>query len=926
MSDDHVIDVRQIAQYPLASASAPTDRWLLQQLGVGGPYASIAPANAVGSALEMGGYLRLAPNAGGVAWNGVALTSDGISITSTADLHVPSLHAVGDIFVNGEALASQDWVQGIFDVLLEDVVFTFNGRKGIVQLNEDDILRAGGILQWNPHFRGVVLVPTVWDFRQNDDTAASCAWVQFVIENLLCSGSVVQSFNGRGGAVVLTADDITMAATIPGAYPRANSPPIGDASSRIATTMFVDQSMLELQRWVEDAIEAGLAPDLSPYAKLNSPAFTGIPTAPTANAGTTTGQLATTAFVMNAVAAATAGVSSFNTRTGAVTLTTADVTSAGGAPISSPTFTGTPQAPTAANATNTQQIATTAFVHSLLSATNLVASFNTRTGAVVLTTADITGAGGAPLTSPALGGTPTAPTATAGTNTTQIATTAFVQAALGGVTGAVSSWNGRTGAVTLQANDVSAVGGALLASPSFTGVPLAPTATAGTNTNQIATTAFVMANSSIGGVSSFNGRTGAITLISGDITAAGGAPISSPALTGTPTAPTAAQTVNDQTIATTAYVRTAIASATGVASFNTRTGAVTLNGTDITNAGGALTTGPTFTGIPAAPTASPGTNTTQLATTAFVQAAVGAAVTSFNGRSGTVLLIANDITLAGGALLASPTFTGTPNAPTPTTGTNNTQIATTAFVNAAITAAGGVTYKQADTAPVPVTNFWFDSLNGQLYVRYVDPSTSAQSWVVANSYTPPPPQPLASGTRVLIQSQTVSAAVASVDFTTGIDGTYDEYEIDFYGVTIGTNGSWLALRVFSAGAWDAGATSYWYGWAINYGSTAAPSYDGNNAATIKMSQLNSGGGAAGLWPMGGKVKFWQPSLTGNSKQFLFDLVGYSSGSSNAPYRNVGVGHYGSALASAGAAFSGVRFLLNAGNITAGTFRLSGIVR
>jgi hypothetical protein len=35
---------------------------------------------------------------------------------------------------------------------------------------------------------------------------------------------------------------------------------------------------------------------------------------------------------------------------------------------------------------------------------------------------------------------------------------------------------------------------------------------------------------------------------------------------------------------------------------------------------------PTFTGIPAAPTASPGTNTTQLATTAFVTAAISAAV------------------------------------------------------------------------------------------------------------------------------------------------------------------------------------------------------------------------------------------------------------------------------------------------------------
>jgi hypothetical protein len=61
-------------------------------------------------------------------------------------------------------------------------------------------------------------------------------------------------------------------------------------------------------------------------------------------------------------------------------------------------LTGTPTAPTADAATNTTQIATTAFVQ-------------------------------AQKASPALTGTPTAPTADAATDTTQIATTAFVQAA-----------------------------------------------------------------------------------------------------------------------------------------------------------------------------------------------------------------------------------------------------------------------------------------------------------------------------------------------------------------------------------------------------------------------------------------------------------------------------------------------------------------
>lgn len=120
----------------------------------------------------------------------------------------------------------------------------------------------------------------------------------------------------------------------------------------------------------------------------------------------------------------------------------------------------------------------------------------------------------ASTSSPSLSGTPTAPTATAGTNTTQIATTAFVAAAVtAGVP--VTSVAGKTGAVTLVKGDVgldnvdntadsakpvsTAQQTALnakapLASPAFTGVPTAPTATAGTNTTQVATTAFVLAN------------------------------------------------------------------------------------------------------------------------------------------------------------------------------------------------------------------------------------------------------------------------------------------------------------------------------------------------------------------------------------------------------------------------------------------------
>ena len=89
--------------------------------------------------------------------------------------------------------------------------------------------------------------------------------------------------------------------------------------------------------------------------------------------------------------AAAAGVTSWNTRTGGVTLTLADVTGVGGAPLASPVFTGNPTAPTPTAGDSDTSIATTAFVANAVSAgTAGVASFNTRTGAVTLTSGDVT--------------------------------------------------------------------------------------------------------------------------------------------------------------------------------------------------------------------------------------------------------------------------------------------------------------------------------------------------------------------------------------------------------------------------------------------------------------------------------------------------------------------------------------------------------
>ena len=203
------------------------------------------------------------------------------------------------------------------------------------------------------------------------------------------------------------------------------------------------------------------------------------------------------------------------------------------------------------------------------------------------------------------------------------------------------------------------------------------------------------------GVSTFNGRNGIVVSVSGDYT---GTQITntpagqiaatnvqaaineldtekvasnSPALTGVPTAPTAAADTNSTQIATTAYADTIKALKANIAS-------------------------PTFTGVPAAPTAAPGTNTTQLATTAFTTAAIAAtsAPTSYDNGfvNGTLAVSAS----ASALTIAIQTLAGAnPSAGDPVTVMFRNVTGTTGnYVPIALTGATSFTISSGSTLGV----------------------------------------------------------------------------------------------------------------------------------------------------------------------------------------------------------------------------------
>mgnify|MGYP001376118718 CR=1 FL=1 len=350
----------------------------------------------------------------------------------------------------------------------------------------------------------------------------------------------------------------------------------------------------------------------------------------------------------------------------------------------------------------------------------------------------------APLFSPTFSGIPAGPTANAGTNTTQFATTAFV-------TGAISSFTSLT---DFSVTSNSASGGGTLSYDNSTGVfSYTPPSLAFSNISSKPTT-----------ISGY-GITDALTtgadadIGSNDFITTGKAYFAN-----------MFSNVSNLPSATTYHGMFAHVHATGAAyfahagnwirlanqseifsgAFSALTGKpTTLTGYGITDA--APLASPTFTGTPSGPTAASGTNTTQFATTAFVQSAIsgfsaGANVSvsgnapsspsagdlwfdddalvlyvyyadgtsnqwvqtnpssvdpsGFDGAFSS--LSGKPTTLAGygitdAATANSPTFTGTPVAPTASSGTNTTQLATTAFVQQEVSSAGGYNDANVDT-------------------------------------------------------------------------------------------------------------------------------------------------------------------------------------------------------------------------------------
>ena len=217
-----------------------------------------------------------------------------------------------------------------------------------------------------------------------------------------------------------------------------------------------------------------------------------------------------------------------------------------------------------------------------------------------------------------------------------------------------SALNDDANFATTVTNSIAAK--APLASPALTGTPTAPTASANTNTTQIATTAFVQAEISGLGNASLN----SFSVTSNSASGGGALSYNNASGVFTYTPPDLSSVLSSETDpivgAVTGIVKADgsgnISAAVAGTDYSTFDGAFSsLTGTPTTISGYGITdaaplASPALTGTPTAPTAGSGTNTTQLATTAFVQAAV----TSGSGIALTDLSITTASASGGGGL------------------------------------------------------------------------------------------------------------------------------------------------------------------------------------------------------------------------------------------------------------------------------------
>ena len=178
-----------------------------------------------------------------------------------------------------------------------------------------------------------------------------------------------------------------------------------------------------------------------------------------------------------------------------------------------------------------------------------------------------------------------------------------------------------------------------------------------------------------------------------------------------------------------------------------------------------------------------------------------------------------------------------------------------------------------------------------------------------------------SGSMIFISSQTVSAAVANIDFTSGIDSTYDEYMFIFTNISPSSNNVNFTFN----GSTDGGSTyavtkttTAYRAYHLESGSSALSYETGWDLAqsTADQQLMNELGDDADM-SGSGILHLFAPASTTYVKQFYSRSAEYYGG--NGAF-DVFIGGYLNTTS----AINALTFKISSGNIDAGTIAMYGI--